>query len=245
MKNKFWVCLFFILLCFPLISCARTRIIKLTTGTGFYVGEHGEVITAAHVLDRCRFYRFKDGPDYIKARLIGTDTTHDLALLQTINKTSPAIATLPKQMIRAGDKVTVLGYPVEEGKVGTLRRREATFVSNSNKSGLGMILLFSESVKKGNSGGPLLDGFGNVVGVIKAKGTFTRTKYRKFENGKYTEIERAPDRHADIAIPLQAVKELLKKYSVAFREYPKNKPLSSDELEAQSAPFIVNVQCVQ
>ncbi len=202
-----------------LFGCsAQAKIIHIESGTGFYIDTLGHVVTNAHVVPKCRFYSFKTGQEVVKAHLVKADPKRDLAVLQANTGVSPASAVLHEQLA-VGDKVTILGYPIQGKRSSQLfRRNEAAILNVSPK------IQFTRSVEKGNSGGPLLDTFGNVVGVIQSK---------------------MRERPIDIAIPISVLKQFLDEAQINYSTVAKIEPLTAEALEAQRRVFITNVRCVR
>lgn len=138
-----------------------------TLGTGFFVAKDGKALTNAHVVDRCHemFVGF-DGQQ-ATARVVARDNDNDLALLAT--DLHPASAPNWRLSIRQGEEIVVYGYPL----AGVLATGGNVAVGNVTAlAGLGndsRFLQISAPVQPGNSGGPLLDRSGNVVGIVVAK----------------------------------------------------------------------------
>jgi S1-C subfamily serine protease len=138
------------------------------TGTGFYINRQGHVLTNAHVVDKCRELTIsRQGAAAIPASVVKSDASNDLAVL--IAAPSPAVATFwPGRPVRAGEAVVAYGFPL----TGTLS--SGGVVTNGSVSALSGLrddsryLQISAPIQAGNSGGPLLDTNGNVVGVITA-----------------------------------------------------------------------------
>lgn len=138
----------------------------VTVGTGFFVSEHGYILTNAHVVSGCRQIQTRDGR---QAALASKDERIDLALLK-IEGDSPALATfrlLPAP--RVGDSVVAFGFPLQ----GILSSGGNLTTGNvSATAGIGddtRFIQISTPVQPGNSGSPLLDSSGDVVGVVEAK----------------------------------------------------------------------------
>jgi S1-C subfamily serine protease len=139
-----------------------------SSGTGFFVTPDGAVVTNAHVVEDCSDIRVTtDQGVPAPARIIARDVRNDLALLGTglAAKRSAAFRT----SIRLGDGVEVFGYPLTSvlAKAGNF-----TLGNVSALVGIGedsRYLQISAPVQPGNSGGPLLDQYGNLIGVVTAK----------------------------------------------------------------------------
>jgi len=141
---------------------------QVSMGTGFFVARDGSFVTNAHVIEDCTMVRVKtDDASILDAKIIARDATNDLAILH-LDKSPKKIAAL-RVGIRLGEGVAAFGFP------------HADILSSSGNFTLGNITAlsgigddsrsfqFSAPVQAGNSGGPLLDMFGNVVGVVSAK----------------------------------------------------------------------------
>lgn len=147
------------------------------TGTGFYVNRQGHVLTNAHVVAKCRELTVsRQGSAPIPASVVKADASNDLAVL--IAAPSPAVATFRAgRPVRAGEAVVAYGFPL----TGTLSSGGTVTNGTINAlSGLrddSRYLQISAPVQPGNSGGPLLDTGGNVVGVVTSSlgGRFART----------------------------------------------------------------------
>jgi putative ABC transport system substrate-binding protein len=139
-----------------------------SSGTGFFVSFPGYVLTNQHVIDGCHTATIsRPGYPISDARIVGFDATNDLALLTTTMGTK---MVPPLRMgVRVGENVFVYGFPL----AGLLSSSGNFTVGNiTSVAGLGddsRILQISAPVQPGNSGGPLLDRFGNVVGIIVSK----------------------------------------------------------------------------
>lgn len=141
---------------------------KSSSGTGFYVSTKGHVLTNQHVVDGCREITVAHvGAAPMKARLVAADAANDLAVLAT-ETTPPEVPPLAVRT-RVGETVYAFGFPLS----GLLATSGNFTVGNvTATAGLGdntRELQISTPVQPGNSGGPLLDQFGNVAGVIVGK----------------------------------------------------------------------------
>jgi hypothetical protein len=141
----------------------------LSTGTGFVVAP-GRAVTNHHVIDDCRGVRLRSatGAD-LPARVLAADRERDLALLEVPNDAGPPLSFRRDPNVRRGEGVVTYGFPLSgilssgptltTGEVSAL----AGLADNPRQYQI------SAPVQPGNSGGPLLDMAGNVVGVIVSK----------------------------------------------------------------------------
>lgn len=139
-------------------------------GTGFIVSANGHVITNHHVIEGCvgDITASLPGQPSTLLRIVSTDEINDLALLQAPT-TANEVATIRATAIRPGDAIIVIGYPLHG-----LLTSDFTVTSGIVSSLSGLLndtrhLQISAEVQSGNSGGPLLDTSGAVVGVVSSK----------------------------------------------------------------------------
>ena len=140
------------------------------SGTGFLVTRQGQVVTNAHVVERCRTVAVTTSSgEATMATVIGMDKSNDLALLGT-GVARPTVAALRGgRPLRQGETVVAYGFPLS----GALSSGGvSTSGSISALQGMGddsRYLQMSAPVQPGNSGGPLLDTTGAVLGVVSSR----------------------------------------------------------------------------
>lgn len=139
-------------------------------GTGFLLTSDGYMVTNKHIIQGADsvYVQSQKGEVY-KAKLVYTDPLYDLAVLQLRDDTAfRAMPTLPysfeARQSDLGERVFTLGYPREEIVYG-----EGYLSSGTGYRGDSTAYQVAISVNPGNSGGPLLDEKGNVIGIITGK----------------------------------------------------------------------------
>jgi uncharacterized protein YecT (DUF1311 family) len=146
---------------------------EVFTGTGFFVAP-GIVVTNNHVVNECTKpiqVRYPERASFT-ATLHGRDETNDLALLRTeLNSESVASFRIRP---RLGDRVAAYGFPYAGllSSSGNFTLGNVTAESGMNDDT--RFLQISTPIQPGNSGGPLLDMSGRVVGVVVAQLSATR-----------------------------------------------------------------------
>ena len=161
------------------------------TGSGFIVDKDGGVITNAHVVDYHTWVtvRMVSGSEY-RGRVVGKDETIDLAYI----KLSATGAFTPVSMgdsdsLQVGADVIAIGFPL-----GDILQGDPTVTRGILSAKRGDHLQTDAPLNPGNSGGPLIDSDGNVVGVNTSR------------------IEESGGRNIEgigFAIPINVVKERL------------------------------------
>lgn len=140
-------------------------------GSGFLIS-NSLVITNAHVVEHASSIRcFVDGWR-VEAKILSRDTDNDLALLE-INPVAPAnipILKVGKSIeVRQGQTVYALGYPLIEVLGDQLRAHAGIVSSAVGFGGATTQFQVEMALNVGNSGGPLLNDRGAVIGVVSAK----------------------------------------------------------------------------
>ncbi len=138
------------------------------SGTGFFVSAQGHVLTNHHVVNGCKtLHASLVGNTPVEAKVLASDARNDLALLKTDLKPSSVPPFRPRAKL--GENVYVFGFPLS----GLLTSSGNFTIGNiTANAGLGddtSRVQISAPVQPGNSGGPLLDRSGNIVGVVVAK----------------------------------------------------------------------------
>jgi S1-C subfamily serine protease len=139
-------------------------------GSGFVVDRRGRVLTNAHVVDDAETarVRFDDGTE-TDARVLGADESTDLAVLEA-ERTAAGVAPLAlgrSESLRVGDAVIAIGNPfglertATTGIVSALKR----IITAPNGFDIQNVIQTDAAINEGNSGGPLLDAAGRVIGI--------------------------------------------------------------------------------
>lgn len=146
-------------------------------GTGFFVSQRGHILTNQHVVEGCRLITAQDVEGQaVKAEIIKANGPLDLAILDS-DATPPITATFPAKAIqlRPEARLKTHGYPTLT--LAPLQPEETQLRLMEQKPGVNRMVLRGE-LFPGNSGGPILDMDGRVVGVAVAK-VNTVALYRK------------------------------------------------------------------
>jgi S1-C subfamily serine protease len=141
-------------------------------GSGFLITGH-RVATAAHVVDGAVAVAVQSGDETSSARVSGIDARHDLAILDLDRPAGGHLFSLAAHDPEPGTRVAAVGYPLDRplsinvGSVSGLHRD----IQTDETGAIEGLLQTDVAVNPGNSGGPLLNLDGQVVGVVSAKRT--------------------------------------------------------------------------
>lgn len=151
-----------------------------STGTGIIVSSDGYIATNYHVVDEAKniFVKLYKSDGYAKAELIGFSKHDDIAVLK-INKDGLRPAAFASDCTRylAGEKVFAIGAPdgtdyswtVTQGIISAVNRDLKFYGSDGVLTKKWRVMQTDTPVNPGNSGGPLVDSNGTVVGIIAMK----------------------------------------------------------------------------
>ena len=147
-----------------------------SSGSGVIFSEDGYVVTNYHVIENGESYTVLLADERSQpARLVGSDPTSDLAVLQ-VNATDLTPAEFgDSDDVYVGDGVVAIGDPLGVEFRGTMTNGIVSAINrNVNVNGRTMNLIQTNAaLNSGNSGGPLINRFGQVIGINTMKiGTF-------------------------------------------------------------------------
>ena len=140
------------------------------TGTGFVISASGHIVTNQHVVAGCGEIRGNlTGEPSTTLRLVSSDDSNDLALLQGPASSFKEFARIRDRAIHSGDSVVAIGFPYHGLLTSDFTVTTGIVSSLSGLLNDTRFLQISAAVQPGNSGGPLLDTGGLIVGMVAAK----------------------------------------------------------------------------
>jgi S1-C subfamily serine protease len=141
-----------------------------TLGSGFVIDKAGHIVTNYHVVrDAGRVTVSFSNRDSVRAKVVGTDPSTDIAVLQ-VETAASALTPLSlgdSDHVLVGDPVVAIGNPfgldrtATSGIVSALQR----FITAPNEFTIDHVIQTDAPINHGNSGGPLIDAHGKVIGV--------------------------------------------------------------------------------
>jgi uncharacterized protein len=203
------------------------------SGTAFFVSKDGKVLTNAHVVQECRQISVNTEGHSSAAEILAKDERNDLALLATGLRKDRAVNW--RLQVRQGEEIAVYGFPLagvlaSGGNVATGNVTALAGIADDSR-----FMQISAPVQPGNSGGPLLDRNGTVVGVVVAK-------LNALETASATgDIPQ----NVNFAIKATVATAFLDAQRVAHAEIAGAGPLSTPDIAERAKSFSVQVICVQ
>ena len=196
------------------------------SGTGFALN-NGYVVTNFHVIDNAKTIQIQgiDGDFSVKynASIIATDKYNDLALLRINDSRFTGFGNIPYNikttLSDVGEEIFVLGYPLTSTMGDEIKLTTGVISSKTGFQGDVSLYQISAPIQPGNSGGPLFDYQGNLVGIVNAKhkgaenvGYAIKTSYLKnlIESSITTSI--LPNDNQTAGLPLTSKDKSLKNF---------------------------------
>ncbi len=142
------------------------------SGTGIVLTENGYIVTNNHVIDGCSsaVVKLYDDTEY-DAYLVGADAQTDLAVLKIDADGLTPAEFGDSSSLHVGDSVVAIGNPLSENFRGTMTDGIISAIDrNVNYNNHTMTLLQTNAaINSGNSGGPLINMYGQVIGITNMK----------------------------------------------------------------------------
>jgi S1-C subfamily serine protease len=142
-------------------------------GTGVVVSQDGEILTNSHVVDGAStiHVRLAGETEPIDATVLASDAGNDLALLHIARSGLRPVTFAPSSEVELGDEVLAIGFALDlDGDptvtLGIVSALDRTIISD--EGALDGLIQTDAAISSGNSGGPLLDAEGRVVGINTA-----------------------------------------------------------------------------
>lgn len=202
------------------------------TGSGFFVGPRS-VVTNAHVIEGCTSLAVRRDQEIYSATLRAEAARSDLALLSL----STSVAAVPaiRRSASLGEDIVVAGHPLS-GLLSTDLIVTGGLVNSL--AGLGndpALLQVSAPVQAGNSGGPLIDRSGAIVGVVVSK----------LDVGRLHKITGDLAQNINFAIKPEVLRMFLDANRVPYRSADAAKRLDGVQIADKARGFTVQVLCTK
>jgi serine protease Do len=198
------------------------------SGTGFFINDAGLIVTNRHVVKGATTLVVMVDGKRTPAEVVKIDEEQDLALvkLKTVTAKTPFVQLAKADNPGDGAECTVLGFPMLDQLGGSIKVTRG-IVSSGNARDEGADVMTDAKVNPGNSGGPMLDRYGNVLGVVTMK-----TANAAFQDSY------------GMAISAGKVRKFLAKNKVTVdAAAPGAAGLSAEEIAAKVKPATVCIIC--
>lgn len=209
---------------------------RAKSGTGFVVSANGHIVTNNHVIDGCvgDIKGNLTGEASMTLRVVSSDTNNDLALLQAPSTTTfKDFARIRDRSIRSGDSVVAIGFPFHGLLTSDFTVTTGIVSSLSGMRNDTRFLQISAPVQPGNSGGPLFDTTGQIVGVVTAKIPVLRIAVA---TGNIPE-------NINFAIKTGVLRDFLDNSVVPYQTAEPKSELKTTEIAGNARPYAMLISC--
>jgi S1-C subfamily serine protease len=201
-------------------------------GTGFFVSSDGEILTNNHVVAGCRNLTIKGG---LPVQVISRNPASDLAVVKVEIKPDQIAVFRSGPSPRVGDTVVIFGFPLpgvlsSEGNVSTGILSATTGLQNDVR-----FVQISAPVQPGNSGGPVFDTSGHVIGVVVAK----------LDAMRVAQFTGDIPQNVNFAVHWSEVRALLDEQGIRYRKLPSQQAIGTRAVAKIGAQISVMLDCVQ
>lgn len=152
----------------PFYGYSNSDIIPAATGSGFFISNDGRVVSNFHVVNSCDILKIFHNGEEFKASTVAKDTINDLSLLVT-NANPSIFYTIANKNVGLLEEIIVAGFPLGRKVSSSIKTSRGSVTSLSGVGDNYSNFQIDAALNQGNSGGPIIDIKGNVVGVAVAK----------------------------------------------------------------------------
>lgn len=207
-----------------------------SSGTGFFVNTQGDLLTNYHVVQQCPRAYVYHGSRYVPAELTHVDEQNDLAVLRAdVEDTGHAWFSRGAQ-VQIGQEIVTLGFPLQRLLTTSPTLSTGVISALAGPSDIEELFQHTAAIQPGNSGGPVLDHSGNVVGVVA--GTLNTVMF--------AQLTGALPQNLNFAIRRKLVIDFLERSGVEhFTRDATEEPLPTTTIAEQAERFVVQVLCLE
>ena len=185
---------------------AEDELIPFSNGTGFFINKDAYLVSNYHVVEKCQYVGAAIDGDLFNVRVMASDIVNDLIVGKVEDLDQSSYLPLSAEGAYLGDDIIAAGYPLADKLSDSLKVTRGIVSSMSGMNNNYSEYQIDAAVQGGNSGGPLIDNSGNVVGVVVSQ----LNKYRLL-----IEEETIPE-NVNFAVKSQNLENFLKANSIDY-----------------------------
>ena len=238
----------------PSAKSGPSSLPKATLGSGFYISKLRHIVTNAHIVNGCRLIEVgNESRKATAATVISSDKRNDLALLKTelpkqtgdSNSFSQptGLKMVPSKQsghlrskdVKLGEKVIVAGYPYGEIISRTIKVTSGIVSATRGFSDDTGQFQLDAAVQPGNSGGPIFDSRGNIIGVVVAR--INKLKMAK-AMGSIPE-------NSNFAIKTSTLRTFLESSGVPVERLDRTKAIATELIAEIAQKQTVMIKCIR
>jgi S1-C subfamily serine protease len=200
-----------------------------STGSGFFVTQAGHLLTNAHVVNNCTSIAVKtSGGQSAVAQVIALEQNDDLALLKIERRADTTAAFRIGRPPRAGESAVVFGYPLSQLLASTGNVTTGVITALAGPLDDPHQIQISAPVQPGNSGGPVLDASGYLIGIVVSR---------------LNAVRGGLPQNVNFAIKASTAANFLDAHGIAYRSATGERVVPIPDIVEQARDFSVQVLC--
>ena len=138
-----------------------------SSGTAFFINSKGYLLTNHHVIDQCKVVKVNFKGKEIEAQVLAIDKTNDLAILQA-NINPGKVYSVSNEDVTLLQDIIVAGFPLGKKVSAAIKTHKGSVSALAGFGDNYSNFQTDATINQGNSGGPVIDNKGNIVGVAVA-----------------------------------------------------------------------------
>lgn len=143
------------------------KIVAASSGTGFYVSHEGHIISNHHVIEGCNIIKLTFRGKELSADVLAVDKMNDLAILK-VNLAPSKVFSIATKDASLLEDIIIAGYPLGKRVSAAIKTSKGSITALAGYGDNYSEFQTDAALNQGNSGGPIMDQKGNVVGVAVA-----------------------------------------------------------------------------
>ena len=148
----------------PKATPDNDKIVPAGSGSGFFVSSDGHIITNYHVIEGCNVTKVTFKGNQLNTQVIAVDKMNDIAILKT-NVKPNSIFSISNEDVSLLEDVIVAGYPLGRQVSSAIKTHKGVVTALAGAGDNYSNFQTDATINAGNSGGPIMNQKGNVVGI--------------------------------------------------------------------------------
>jgi len=148
----------------PKTSPDDNKIVPAGSGSGFIVSKDGTVITNYHVIEGCELNKVTYKGSQLEAKVLSIDKVNDIAILKT-NISSDTAFSVSNEDVSLLEDVVVAGFPLGKQISSAIKTHKGVVTALAGAGDNYSFFQTDAAINQGNSGGPIINQKGNVIGI--------------------------------------------------------------------------------
>lgn len=214
---------------------SENEIRELGTASGFLFNSKGNIITNYHAVESCLEMKVGYNKKIINAKVIDADKELDLAVLKTDLRVKQfAYFADESYKARLGEDVVVVGFPLQGVLSSNLSLTKGNISALAGINDDDKLFQITAPIQAGNSGEPMLNNRGNVIGVVQSK--LNALKIAKY-TGDFPQ-------NVNFSIKYDNVIDFLNKKKISYTTKKQSKVKSTSDIADETKKYLVKLACV-